>query len=293
MTRLAVFTFIGLAGCLTLSGALAAQTPGAPGAQQPDRALLAAIAGSDAAGTRMLLDEQFEWTSAAGLTRNGAETLANLPALAAAVHGEAGAQFYSYDQLEVVTGTRPSSRFMRVWARRPQGWRLFAMIDTPIVTGTPPFSVPISGPQPDCDNPCRNIPFNPQTPAQREMLATFMRLKVDEWRPNPDDWAPYVLDDVYYFTSAAALSKADRVTRLRQQKESGAVVLPGDPVLFMRIAEFGPAAVMFARHAPYRGGKPFYSVRVWAYRDNLWRFANSAQTTIEAAAPLPPVQSRP
>jgi hypothetical protein len=120
-----------------------------------------------------------------------------------------------------------------------------------------------------------------------------MRLKVDEWRPNPDDWAPYVLDDVYYFTSAAALSKADRVTRLRQQKESGAVVLPGDPVLFMRIAEFGPAAVMFARHAPYRGGKPFYSVRVWAYRDNLWRFANSAQTTIEAAAPLPPVQSRP
>ena len=82
---------------------------------------------------------------------------------------------------------------------------------SPIVTGSaPPFSVPTGGQSADCDNPCRTIPFNPATPAQREMLATFKRLKVDEWHPNPDDWAPYVLDDVYYVTSAAALSKADR-----------------------------------------------------------------------------------
>ena len=53
------------------------------------------------------------------------------------------------------------------------------------------------------------------------MLDIFKRLKVDEWHPNPEDWAPYVLDDVYYFTSAAALSKADRVNRLAQQRQSG------------------------------------------------------------------------
>ncbi len=124
------------------------------------------------------------------------------------------------------------------------------------------------------------------------MLDIFKRLKMDEWHPNPDDWAPWVLDDAYYFTSAAAMSKADRVNRLAQQKQTGAPSVPGDPVLFMRIAEFGQSAVMFARHAPFRGGKPFYSVRVWAFRDGKWRFANSAQTTIEAASPVPAVGPR-
>src|SRR5205823_1125208 len=156
----------------------------------------------------------------------------------------------------VITGERPSTRFMRIWVQRPKGWRLFLMIDTHIENGsTPPFSVPTKDNAPDCDNPCRNIPFNPKTPAQREMLNTFKRLKMDEWHPNPDDWAPYVLDNVYYVSSAAALSKADRVNRLAEQKKTGAASLPGDPLLFMRIAEFGQSAVMLARHAPFRGGK--------------------------------------
>jgi hypothetical protein len=252
--------------------------------------LLAVVGNNDGMKTNSLLDMQFEWTDAAGLSRNGVESLANLRALAADFRGETGVQSYAYDHLVVFTGSRAGSRFMRVWAQRPQGWRLFVMIDTPIVTGTtPPFSVPAGGQSANCANPCRTIPFNPATPAQSEMLATFKRLKIDEWHPNPDDWAPYVLDDVYYVTSAAALSKADRVERLGQQRQSGAASVPGDPVLSMRIVEFGKSAVMLARHAPYRGGKPYYSVRVWTMSDGRWRFANSQQTTIESAAPVPAV----
>jgi len=294
MRRLATFACTALALCAVVHGARAAQTQSGPTAQQADQTLLATVGKGDATAAGTLLDTQFEWTNPAGLNRNRAETLATLSALAADLQRETGVQSYSYDQLEVITGTRPASRFMRVWARRPQGWRLFAMIDTPIVTGTtPPFSVPTGGQSADCDNPCRNIPFNPLTPAQREMLDTFKRLKMDEWHPNPDDWAPYVLDGVDYVTSAAALSKADRLARLTQQRQSGAVVLPGDPVLFMRIVEFGQSAVMLARHAPYRGGKPYYSVRVWAHRDGRWQLANTQQTAIEAAAPAAAVQPRP
>jgi hypothetical protein len=270
-----------------------AQSPSADTAREADRMLMAAADKGDATAAGPILDAEFEWTDAAGRSRTRAESLAAFSVLAATLKGENGVQSYNYDSLEVLTGANPNSRFMRVWARRIPGWRLLAMIQTTIVTGTtPPFSVPVSGPAPDCDNPCRNIPFSPATPAQREMLETFMRLKVDEWHPNPDDWAPYVLDDVYYVTSAAMLSKADRVARLAQQRQSGAAALPGDPVLSMRIVEFGPAAVMFARHAPYRGGKPYYSVRVWALRDGRWRFANSQQTVIESATPVPAVQSR-
>ena len=294
MRRLATIACIALGVCAVALGANAGQSQAGSTAQQADRTLLAAVGKGDAAAAGTLLDSQFEWTNPSGLVRNSSETLASISALAADIRGETGVQAYSYDQLEVLTGTRPAARFMRVWARRPQGWRLFAMIDTPIVTGTsPPFSVPTGGQPADCDNPCRNIPFNPATPAQREMLTTFQRLKMDEWHPNPDDWAPYVLDGVDYVTSAAALSKADRLLRLAQQRQSGAASLPGDPVLFMRIVEFGQSAVMLARHAPYRGGKPYYSLRVWARRDGRWQLANTQQTTIEAAAPSAAVQPRP
>jgi hypothetical protein len=286
-----MFSRIASAACAIVLGAAAAHAQSTPSsARQADQVLLAAAAKNDATAAGALLDTDFEWTTPAGVNHKRDETLANLSALATNTRGETGVQSYTYDHMVVLTGMRPSSRFMRVWVQRPQGWRLFTMIDVPIVTGTtPPFSVPTTQTA-DCDNPCRNIPFNPATPAQREMLDIFKRLKMDEWHPNPDDWAPWVLDDVYYFTSAAAMSKADRVNRLAQQRQSGAPAVPGDPVLFMRIAEFGQSAVMFARHAPFRGGKPFYSVRVWAFRDGKWRFANSAQTTIDAAAPLPPVK---
>ncbi len=263
----------------------------------------ATVRAGDAKTAAAALDAEFIWTDRSGRNRNKTQTLANLRALAAALTEEspAGAdpdrpakssrEFYSYDRLEVVTGSRPDSRFMRIWARRPQGWRLFLMIDTPIETGAAaPFSIPGGGRAPGCDNPCRNIPFSPKTPAQREILETFKRLKTDEWHPDPADWAPYVLDGVNYVTSAGVLSKADRVNRLEQQNKSGAASLPGDPVLSLRIVEFGRSAVMLARHAPFLGGKPYYSVRVWAFRDGKWRFANSQQTTIAAAAPLPPVK---
>jgi hypothetical protein len=96
-----------------------------------------------------------------------------------------------------------------------------------------------------------------------------------------------VVDGVDYVTSAGPLSKADRVARLAQKKQTGAAVTPGDPVISMRIVEFGNSAVMIATHRPYRGGKPYYSLRVWTYRDGRWQLANSQQTTIDAARPVP------
>ena len=293
MMRSPTFACVALVACAIALQARPAQAQTPSAALPLDQTFLVFVRSSDAAHANALLDMDFQWTDATGLSRNAVESLQNLSTLAADLRGETGVQSYSYDHMVVLTGTRPTSRFMRIWVQRPQGWRLFLMIDTAIVTGTtPPFSVPTGDQTPDCDNPCRNIPFNPASPGQTEMLATFKRLKMDEWHPNPDDWAPYVLDDVYYVTSAAALSKADRVKRLAEQKQTGAASVPGDPVLFMRIVEFGQSAVMLARHAPFRGGKPYYSVRVWAFQDGQWRFANSQQTTIESAAALPTVQPR-
>ena len=92
-----------------------------------------------------------------------------------------------------------------------------------------------------------------------------------------------MLDDVFYVTSTARLSKADRLARLQDLKRRAAPSVPGDPVISMRIAEFGDAAVMTAQHTPYGGGRPYYSVRVWALRDGRWQLANTQQTTIAAS----------
>ena len=95
---------------------------------------------------------------------------------------------------------------MRVWAMRPEGWRVLGAITTTLVTGTTPFAAtrPATG---DCENPCRTMPYTPSSENAKQIAEIFMRLKMDEWHPDPADWAPYVLDDVYYVTETAQLSK--------------------------------------------------------------------------------------
>ena len=42
-----------------------------------------------------------------------------------------------------------------------------------------------------------------------------------------------------------------------------------------------------ARHTPYRGGDPYYSLRVWAFRDGRWQLANTQQTVIRSTPGSP------
>jgi hypothetical protein len=258
---------------------------------QADRNFAGAATRNDQAATAALLDAQFEWTDAYGETRSKAEALHDLPALAADNQGETDVKTYPYGQIEAITGTHHAARFMRLWVKRPTGWRAFALLDTGISGGAAPFSNTASGAG-DCENPCKTIPYQPTTAADKAIVAVLQRLKMDEWHPNPDDWERYVVDDVNYVTSAASLSKADRVARLTQQKQTGAAIVPGDPVIAMRISDFGDAAVMITRNAPFRGGKPYYSLRIWTFRGGRWQLANSQQTVIASAAALPAVASQ-
>ncbi len=258
-----------------------------PVVSQKDSELLAAAAQNNKEIAGGLLHADFEWTDAAGKTRSKAETLQNLSALAANTSGETGVQQFEYDRLEVFTGMHHNTRFMRVWVNGSSGWQAFAFIDTTMGGGTAPFATTASLAG-DCENPCRTVPFTPATAADKTIVDILKRLKMDEWHPNPEDWSPYVLDGVDYVTSGGALSKAHRVAHLEQEKKSGAAILPGDPVISMRMADFGESVVMISRIAPYLGGKPYYSLRVWTFRDGRWQLANSQQTTIADATPVPP-----
>jgi hypothetical protein len=246
-----------------------------------DAAWIAALTSTAPAAAGSALDAEFEWTNSHGRTHTRAEALQNLQGLAADLRGETDIQRYDYGHVHVVTSARDGARMMRVWALWPEGWRALGVITTTLVTGTTPFAASGAATG-DCDNPCRTMPYTPTSENARQIAAIFQRLKMDEWHPDPADWAPYVLDDVYYVTETAQLSKADRVERLAALKKSGAPSTPGDPVVSMKIHDFGDSAVMIARHTPYRGGDPYYSLRVWAFRDGRWQLANTQQTVIRS-----------
>ena len=227
-----------------------------------------------------LLDPEFEWTNSAGRTRTGPESLEVVADLLADMQGETDVQTYDYGRVSVITSARPEARMMRVWGLRPDGWRALGVISTALATGTTPFAATGSDVAGDCDNPCRTMPYGPTTETEKTLAGLFQQLKMDEWHPNPERWKPYVLDGVDYVTATAQLSKAARVAHLTALEEAGEPSAPGDPVVSMRIVDLGDAAVMRARHTTYRGGVPYYSVRVWAFRDDRWQLANTQQTVI-------------
>ena len=251
--------------------------------EAPDREWIAALDANHTTVAAGHLDAEFEWTNTAGKTLSRGESIEAMAALAAEVRGETDVRSYPYGHVTAVTSARGGARTMRVWVLRAEGWRLFAVIGTTLTTGTTPFAAAGGATAGDCENPCRSMPFTPTTENEKTIAGIFQQLKMDEWHPNPENWTPYVLDDVYYVTATAQLSKADRVARLAKAKETGAPSVPGDPVVSMRIVDLGDSAVMTARHNPYRGGKPYYSVRVWALEDGRWQLANTQQTVIADA----------
>ena len=251
--------------------------------EAPDREWIAALDANDTTAAAGHLDAEFEWTNTVGKTLSRGESIEAMAALAADVRGETDVRSYPYGHVTAVTSARAGARTMRVWVLRAEGWRLFAVIGTTLTTGTTPFAAAGGATAGECENPCRSMPYTPTTENEKTIAGIFQQLKMDEWHPNPENWTPYVLDDVYYVTATAQLSKADRVARLVKAKETGAPSVPGDPVVSMRIVDLGDSAVMTARHNPYRGGKPYYSVRVWALKDGRWQLANTQQTVIADA----------
>ena len=190
-----VFVACAAGAACTSNSTPAAATPAAHDVVAADAAWTAALAGRDASATSAL-DAEFEWTNSQGRTYTRGETLQHLPALAADLGGETNVQHYGYGHIHVVTSAREGARMMRVWALRPEGWRALGAITTTLATGTTPFAA-TGGASGDCDNPCRTMPLPRRRRMRGRSRQTFMRLKMDEWHPDPDDWSPYVLDDVY------------------------------------------------------------------------------------------------
>ena len=273
--------------------AMHAQTPSPSQAAQDsgpvvsaDNAFTAAMVKGDKSAATKFLDENFEFTNTEGKTFTRAAMIEQFPAVVTATPGATNVHSYNYGKMGVVLGVDNQTRFERVWVSRSGGWRIFNFIETAIGPSKP--LAPGGG---DCDNPCRTIPCTPKTEIDKAIFNAWQHAKMDEWHPNSSDWALRTSDEFSFINNGTDRSKAERVAILAKQQAAGELGPPGDPIHDIRMYDIGKsAAIMRSIHDPYRGGKPYYNIRVWILRDGLWQLAASQQTTIQSAASVPAVK---
>lgn len=253
---------------------------------QADRTLVAALARTDLKTVATLLDEEFIWTTATGETRGKSQVLAALPAPPLGDERDAQVVRRLYGALGAVQVSHGKFHILRVWGRRPAGWRLVVYHE--VRQRDAPSTDPPLPTTNECDNPCKRVPYTPQSEAERGILASWQALETAVLNHDPKAWAPHFLDEFVLISSGGTepVTKAMRIAQLSRPGVGPAPpALAADPPV--RFVVFGDAAVMISQSRPY-AGKPARVSRVWVLRDGLWRMAASYQTTIQAAPAIVP-----
>jgi hypothetical protein len=257
-------------------------------ALQADHALSQALGKSDKAAVGELLDGKFQFTDTDGKIHGKPDVLSDLSGLAAMNGDESAVETHFYGTVETVLGAHHGARFLRIWVKRPSGWKAFVALDT-VVTPAPRASVEVAAGTGDCENPCKTVPYTPTTTMDKEILGAWQKTKLEELHYDVDGWDKDIGAEFYIINNTTMRNKAERMVIARKQ-QADKVGAPGDPVTKMQIFDFGPtAAVIFTDHVPYRGGKPYHNVRVAVKRDSRWQLVISQQTNVKDAAPVPAV----
>ncbi|HXP78925.1 MAG TPA: nuclear transport factor 2 family protein [Verrucomicrobiae bacterium] len=270
----------------------AGKSPERPGDSQDvmtaDHALVMALAKTDNAAAEKMFDEEFVWTNSDGETVTRAKVLKSWPK--PPLGDESGAQVSerSYGQVGAVQVASGKVHILRIWVKRPAGWRLLDYHEVTQRSGAAPPPGPGTN---DCENPCKGVPYTPKDDAEKGILKSWGELETAVTNHDPKGWSPHFLDEFVLIASGGA-DPVTKAGRLEQLSKPG--FGPAPPQLAanpeVRFIHFGDSVVMIAQANPY-SGKPAHISRVWVYREGMWRMAFSYQTTIQSAAPIVPPKS--
>ena len=251
-----------------------------PSLLQIDSDFVQAAAKDDKAALGRLLDADFTWTDADGKTQARADVLKSLPT--PALGNETGAQLKprTYGQVGAVMSDRGKVHVLRIWVKRPAGWRLIVYHE--VALGQQAATAAGSGVN-DCQNPCKTVPFKPKTEAEQAIIASWQALETGVTNHDASAWSPHIADEFVMLgsTNDHPLSKADRIATLNLQKQTGHGSAPA-PLVSAQMFDFGDAVVMTCLHQPY-SGKPVHVSRLWIKRNGQWVMSISYQTTMLAA----------
>lgn len=281
--------FAAAAACPSFSGTALAAPADDTAVKQADHALVAALAKGDKAAAEKMFDTQLTWTNSAGDTFGRAKVVAALPK--PMLGDESGAQIsekgYGPD-LAAVQVASGKMHVLRIWAKRPAGWRLLVYQEVTQRSGAAPAPQATTN---DCENPCKGVPYAAKDDAEKGILKSWAELETAVLHHDAKGWTPHVLDDFVLISSGAA-EPADKAFRLKQLNTPG--VGPAPPQLAKtpaaRFIHFGDSVVMIAQANPY-AGKPNHITRIWVKGEQTWQMAFSYQTTVQSAPAIVPPKS--
>ena len=275
------------AGLLILPIFPLAHADDAPNFRQAARSLSDALAKGDKNAVASLLDDRFVWVEANGKLYTKAQALDDLAQFASDNEGAIDVRTVDFlGQVERELGMHHNQRFAHLWVKNPAGWQAFVFLNIPIPAERPDYMAPPNAPndsEKTCDNPCKTLPYKPESAAQESAMKTWFILKNDEWHPNPEDWDAHSDGNHETLTPRADIPKMQHVHELEEERklygENGGS--GGSSVLSMRMFDFGNVVIMQAFQGRNPSAKPTsWNLRLFINRGDGWKIALSAQTNI-------------
>jgi hypothetical protein len=253
-----------------------------------DRALADAMRTGDRSVARRLLALQFSYTDAAGKEYSRRDFLAGLKNLSALTAGDP--KLTMYGLLATVTGQRKAADdstafFLDIWVKQKGAWRALARHDVVIADGAPPaalVSAREDGKAIECTNPCQTVPYRVRSPAEQDVLNSFLAIEKASIAHDAQEWSKHVTDDfLLYRSGAAPADKAARIAAIERQKQAADPVTVGE-IQALRLSVYGDAAAMITTQmVPDNSRPPYRAARVWVRRNGQWLMTVSVQTDIQ------------
>ena len=247
---------------------------------QADHEFVQAATSGNKAAISKLVDADFTWTDAEGKTQTRAEVLKSVPM--PSLGNESGTEIKqrTYGEVGAVMSNRDKIYVLRLWVKRPAGWRLLVYHE--VALNQQAAGGGSSGVK-DCENPCKTVPYKPKNEAEQGIIASWQALETGVTNHDAAAWSPHIADEFVMLSSNNdhPFSKADRIAVLNLQKETGRGSAPS-PLVSAQMFDFGDAVVMTCLHQPFTG-KPVHVSRLWVKKNGQWVMSISYQTTIQAA----------
>jgi hypothetical protein len=246
---------------------------------QADRAFVEAVAKRDKPALDELLDADFSWTDLEGKTQSKDKVLRELPAPAITNEHDAQLRNYMYGEIGDVQANLGRAHVLRVWVKRPAGWKAIVYQEV-LSLDAPPTFAPGAGK--DCENPCRTIAYKPKNETEQQVVTAYSKLETAAMAHNSAVFSTLVADE---FVAASSNSNKlyDKRGRMEDFDHSKMAGVAPTPLMSARMFDFAEAVLMASEHKPDRG-QPLHVTRVWITRNGSWMETLSYQTSIKTAA---------
>ena len=173
---------------------------------------------------------------------------------------------------------------LRVWVKRPAGWRLLVFQEVRSLDA-PPTATATPGTGKHCENPCGAVPYTPRNENERAVIAAYIGLEEAAMTGNATAWSGYIAEE-FALVSSNGDRIFDKPTRVAAIQRSTLGGVSPTKLLSARLFDFETAVVMTSQHQPDRGDL-LRITRVWVTRDGRWVETLSYQTGIRPRAATP------